>query len=92
MQFFFLFEKCFMLAFLTNFYIFLNIFIKSFSLIMISNLLINPFIPAGTTVCQKAGAGADRVRNNSLLLAEESNYRLHIECLCLQQCLSSHLI
>ena len=33
-----------------------------------------------------------KVRNNSLLLTKESNYRFHIECLCLQRCLPSHLI
>ena len=45
-----------------------------------------------STNCQEAGAGADKIRNNSLLLTEEFNYRLYVECLCLQQCLSSHLI
>ena len=42
--------------------------------------------------CQEAGAGAGRVRNDLLLLAKESNYRLRVECLCLQRCLPSHLI
>ena len=36
-----------------------------------------------STNCQKAEAGADKIRNNSLLLTEEFNYRLHVECLCL---------
>ena len=45
-----------------------------------------------STNCQEAGADADKIRNNLLLLAEESNYRLHIECLYLQWCLPSHLI
>ena len=45
-----------------------------------------------STNYQEAGAGAGRVRNNSLLLTEESNYRLYVECLCLQRRLPSHLI
>ena len=44
------------------------------------------------TICQEAGADAGRVRNNSLLLVKKSNYRLCIECLCLQRCLPSHSV
>ena len=32
------------------------------------------------------------IRNNSLLLIKESNYRFCVKCLCLQRCLPSHLI
>ena len=52
---------------------------------MLSDMSIKAF-------CQEAGAGADRVRNNSLLSAKESNYRLQVECLCLQRCLPSHSV
>ena len=41
---------------------------------------------------QKAEAGADRVRNKLLLLVKESNYRLCVECLCLQKYLLSYFI
>ena len=42
--------------------------------------------------CQKAEAGAGRVRYNLLLLTKEFNYRLCVENLYLQKCLLSHFI
>ena len=45
-----------------------------------------------STNCQEAEAGANRIKNNSLLLIKEFNYRLYIKSLYLLKCLPSHLI